>query len=319
MPIDPLVQRAAIDVEHWMPDSEFAVFPQGAREKEALFAPDAPALDEGFLIPGRRDLFKRSRRAYPDQFWAEVVAYRLGCLLGVQVPPAFAGVKSASGECGAVIQWFYVDEEERFVWAGDLLQSLRPGFERERGTDHNLAENLTLLRALRFAGTLDPNERAQLWWARALAFDALIGNTDRHQDNWGLLYRASDELARDVARLAPLFDNGTSLGFERFPERVATWTPAQLDQYIARGHHHVRAAHGQPRQSHLALLTYVIESWPRAGAAIATMFDGVTARDIEAQLLDLLTLNLPQPLSEQRFAFMLRLLSRRLEILKELF
>jgi hypothetical protein len=41
-----------------------------------------------------------------------------------------------------------------------------------------------------------------------LCFDALIGGTDRHYNNWGILERADDS---EFIRLAPAFDNGVSL------------------------------------------------------------------------------------------------------------
>jgi hypothetical protein len=71
------IQIAAFVVSGWEVDAEFGVFPQGARAKEAVFAPD-PA-PEPVLLSDRRYLFKRSKRSYPDQFWGEVVAYRVGC------------------------------------------------------------------------------------------------------------------------------------------------------------------------------------------------------------------------------------------------
>ena len=75
-----LVQTAVFDVARWEQDAEFGVFPQGARAKDAVFAPLLPS--EPVLVGGKRYLFKRSKRSYPDQFWGEVIAYRVGCLLG---------------------------------------------------------------------------------------------------------------------------------------------------------------------------------------------------------------------------------------------
>lgn len=232
MRIPPLIQTAVFDVADWEVDAEFGVFPQGARAKDAVFAPNQPP--ESVITPGRRYLFKRSKKSYPDQFWGEVVAYRVGCLLGVQVPPAFAAWNSQTGHCAALIEWFY-DGSEAFVMAGDFLQKIQSDFDRNRGTQHNLLDNMRLLRMLAIPKVLEPGWRQ--WWVDALLFDALIGNTDRHQDNWGLIfYRAGQETR---CRLAPLFDNGTSLGHERFTSHVGDWNDGNYGRYIANGTHHV--------------------------------------------------------------------------------
>lgn len=61
MRIASLVQSAAFDVADWEADAEFGVFPQGARAKDAVFAPAAPP--EPVLVGGKRYLFKRSKRS----------------------------------------------------------------------------------------------------------------------------------------------------------------------------------------------------------------------------------------------------------------
>ncbi|HEX5338446.1 MAG TPA: HipA domain-containing protein [Gallionella sp.] len=217
MRIQPLIQSELFDVADWESDTEFAVFPQGARAKDAVFAPMEPI--DPVIVAGKRYLFKRSKRSYPDQFWGEVVAYRIGCLMGVQVPPAFVAYNSKTGHCAALIEWFYSDGKELFIMGGDFLQKIQPDFDRKYGTQHNLIDNSVFIRVLTRNKTLETNWRQ--WWVDALLFDALIGNTDRHQDNWGLIFfRSGDE---SKCRLAPLFDNGTSLGHERFPERVRGW------------------------------------------------------------------------------------------------
>lgn len=208
MRIAAKIQTAAFDVATWAPDAEFAVFPQGARAKEAVVSPD-PATEPA-IVPGRRYLFKRSKSIYPDQFWGEVVAYRIGCLMGLSVPPAFAAWNSRTGICAALIEWFYEDGSEAFFWGGDFLEKIvRPGFDRDRGRQHNMKDNVVMMRL--FSKRLDTDWRQ--WWLDALTFDALIGNTDRHQDNWGLVF----ELRSGRIRLSPLFDNGTAMGHEYPP------------------------------------------------------------------------------------------------------
>jgi hypothetical protein len=272
------------------------------------------------LISGRRYLFKESDRKYPDQFWTEVVAYRVGCLLGIDVPPSFAAYNSASGNtCGSLTQWFYVDGVERFVWAGELLQNIRPGFDRKLGTDHNLKDIRSLVLSLRINGVLAPGEDWRLWWATALLFDALIGNTDRHQDNWGLLYRQRAGGGLDEAVLAPYFDNGTSLGHELWPDLVADWSDQRVAQYTNRGKPHVRLEHGAPREQHEVLLQKVMKRWPHVRSSLSERLAQCSEAALRGVLEDLLTLDMPLMLSRSRFDLMLRLLCARLERLQGLF
>lgn len=313
MRIKPLIQFAPFDVAQWEADAEFGVFPQGTRAKDAVFAPDQPP--EPVIVPGKRYLFKRSKKSYPDQFWGEVVAYRVGCLLGLPVPPAFAAWNSSSRHCGALIEWFYQDGSELFVMAGDFLEKIQHGFDRKRGDRHNLLDNTKLLRAFTRSKILEPGWRQ--WWVDALLFDALIGNTDRHQDNWGFIFYKMGETFR--CRLAPLFDNGTSLGSERFVDRVRGWTDEDFERYIAKGTHHARwsLADEVPVRGHFSLLERALAKWPdtREPARARLNF---TQAEISDLLSDLVRFDMLVPCCPERMAFWLRLLSRRHEFLKTL-
>lgn len=317
MSIQPLIQATAFDVADWEADAEFGVFPQGARAKDAVFAPVQPP--EPVLVGGKRYLFKRSRRSYPDQFWGEVIAYRVACLMGLGVPPAFAAFNSSTGHSAALIEWFYRDGAELFVHGGDFMQRIRPDFDRDLGTKHNLQDVELLMRALVNTRALTQNWRQ--WWVEALLFDALIGNSDRHQDNWGLIFDAPGAQAgRHACRLAPLFDNGTRLGHERFPDRVSGWTDARLDQYIERGTHHIKSSIGVGSiEGHLALLSYVLQDW-----VTHLDFNLLRSRidfrpcDLILCMEDLVNLAPPLPLSTERMRFVCRLLIRRLALLRDL-
>lgn len=259
----PIRQVGLIDVARWEPDSEFAVFPQGARAKEAVFSPSEPT--DPAITPNKRYLFKRSKKSYPDQFWGEIVAYRVGCLLGVEVPPAFVAWNSNTNHCAALIEWFYVDGQEVSTLAGDFLQQLYPDFDRAKGKAHNLRHITALLRMFTRAGFLEEKKWRQ-WWADALLFDALIGNTDRHQDNWGFLFLVARP-EEFTARLMPLFDNGTSLGHERFIDHIAGWQEEDYRRYLRKGTHHVSWSLEEPRiKGHFELLNKAVQEWPETRA-----------------------------------------------------
>ncbi|MXS85315.1 hypothetical protein ABO04_05120 [Nitrosomonas sp. HPC101] len=308
--IRPLVQTDIIDVSGWEADAEFAIFPQGARAKEAVFAPSQP--HEKFIVPNKRYLFKRSKRSYPDQFWGEVIAYRIGCLLGVSVPPAFVATNTKSGHCAALIEWFYIDGKEQFILGGDLVRNIQTGFDRKYGQQHNIVDIVLLMRIFSRSGLLKSGWRQ--WWVDALLFDALIGNTDRHQDNWGVIFE------QDSITLSPLFDNGTSLGHERFPDLVRNWSAANFNRYILKGTHHVKwSLTDQPLISgHLQLLERALKEWPETKELTGSRLNFSNA-ELTGSIYDLQLLDAPLPLTRERMLFILKLLTRRHQLLKSLF
>jgi len=311
--IEPKRQATIIDVVAWESDAEFAVFPQGARAKDAVFSPADP--EDPCLTPSKRYLFKRSKHSYPDQFWGEIVAYRVGCCMGLDVPHAFAAVNSGTGYSAALIEWFY-DEPARFVYAGEFLQRVIPDFDRKTGKQHNLEDATLVLRLFAQHRLLTANW--QQWLVDMLVFDSVIGNTDRHQDNWGFIFR--DGVHHEGAcMLAPLFDNGTSLGHERFTDRVRVWSDGDVDRYIARGRHHM----GQTRIAgalscgHTDLVAHALHMWPNTREIAQERLE-LLHRGLLHLLDDLLTLDGPVPFTLERARFIVRLLTRRLSLLRAL-
>lgn len=175
-------------------------------------------------------MFKDAVERRKPQLWSEVIAYRLGVLLGVTVPPAFVAVDGQRQVAGVLVEFFYGfpgdNAPPRFVHGVDLMQGMHVNLMRG-----SLRDNLAVCRAHKVAG-------ADRWWGRTIAFDALIGNTDRHLENWGLLVRREQE-GKPEYSLPPVYDNGTSLGWEMAGAQMEQLQdPDRLARYIARGTHH---------------------------------------------------------------------------------
>jgi hypothetical protein len=291
-----------IDVSYWEADTEFEYSLQGAKPKRTLLCPSlAP---RGFLLGDHRYVFKTPIGRSVRQVWSEVIAYEVAKEVGIRVPPAFLAYDSRRGAPGVLMEFFYGYRgmpNARFVHAIELLQSAEIPVDFRHGS---LLDNLYLCRALRIVGWKE-------WWAQTVAFDALIGNTDRHSENWGVLISPDAEAPRRYS-LAPAFDNGTSLGADIRDDDVHTYlSPDRLEKFVRRGSHHVNWLSGSPTGGqHAELCGRFAEVYGAHKDALAGIFD---LRDavIEGIAEWCLRFEFPVRFTEQRAEFVTKLLKAR--------
>lgn len=310
-----------IDVANWKGDDEFEVYPAGARDKSLLISPSP--CEYGFLIPNHRYLFKHSfkkkERTHPDQFWTEIIAYQIGCMLNIPVPPAFVSYDSDNNVCGALIEWFlnYPDQpEERRVPGGDIMVNMIPDYDRKKGTEHNFIVIERYLTAITKLCTFESDWR--IYWCDMLFFDALLGNTDRHQDNWELLW---NQVQSERVRMSPVFDNGTSLGYEILePNMDLFYQQNKMKSYIKKGRHHLRWQLSDAHQcQHIDLLLKLALKSPNLNDRInekLALFDLDKLRSILERCTQYAV---PVQLSNKRADFICHLVTSRYTAIKEAF
>ncbi|TOD58118.1 HipA domain-containing protein [Vibrio parahaemolyticus] len=301
-----------IDVSSWVADEQHGIFPVGARDKQMLWSPNDAS---GDICPSWPYLFKESIPRYPDQYWTEVVAYIIGGYLGVDVPKALPATRTDEDQKvieGALIEWFYDGETERYMAGGVFFKRLIPDFDDKLGQHHNIKDFLTILRTLRTSAKLQDD--IYKWLADMALFDCLIGNTDRHQENWGVIFRAKNCV------MAPLFDNGTSMGHERFVRHIANWNEDQYANYLAKGNHHLRFSRKdlETRIPHSTLIDMVSvrEGIHEYLVERVENFE-VNIHDLEKDLLALTEIPSQTPFTLDRCNWMMSLLRRRLKKIKE--
>lgn len=153
MPVIPILTTdptSAVDVSSWIRDTSYeGIYPVGARPKKVIYCPQIFAANN--IVKGKKYLFKKSFERYPDQFWIERVAYIVGCFVGAVVPSTFIGYDSNTNECGALIEWFYNDNNPNFVSYTDgsaIFVSLINDFDIKTGKQHNLVSIKDIANAL---------------------------------------------------------------------------------------------------------------------------------------------------------------------------
>lgn len=165
-------------------------------------------------VTGEIGLFKFPRTKYTGDYWAEKLAYELGMLASIEIANTELGI--FKGRKGSFSYNILDDGEyllEGHVIIGDILEfSTSTEIYEQLGRSYSV-QLLEEVLAERF-----------MLFLKVLVFDCLIGNTDRHHGNWGFI--ADD--GGNWLRLAPLYDNGSSLCYLERPERIALMEKDQM-------------------------------------------------------------------------------------------
>lgn len=311
-----------IDVASWGSYDEYEVFPTGARDKSLRICPDNFEYD--FCIPKHKYLFKEAIRSstdfriqrHPDQYWSEIIAFKIGRLMGVSIPPAFVAINSETGEPGSIIEWYtgYDTEKfERVSQGGDHMQDMIENYDRDKGKQHNLHSLIVFSKLLSTHLFLEHDWK--VYWGLCLCFDALIGNTDRHQDNWEIIW------GEKSSRFSPYFDNGTSLGHEIFPNKFNRMVQDEtmLSAYINRGCHHMKWSLNDEKR--LPLIGGVVRYCSKYPEVIPVLLDKLNwnIEHLSKILINLTVFNIKSPLTVERAEFIYKLTANRKQLLiKEL-
>lgn len=189
-----------LDVDGWYITEEA---PPGSREKGTLID---PSNGDHYIIK-----YPKDRRE--DQLWSELLAsYIAGDLLGWEIQRV--GLARRMGRLGNLLTYIYRHRSKRFsqellIEGTNLCSRVDRNFDAKAGNRHTLPLLLRVCDELLVPKYNLVREEFLQFWARALALDTLISNSDRHAGNWAIV------IGQDGARMAPLFDHASSLGCER--------------------------------------------------------------------------------------------------------
>jgi len=178
-------------------------------------------------------LFKQKHRPHSDDDWSEKIASELAGLLGI--PHATVELARRHGTRGVVSRDMVAQcGAEELIPGNSLLVEADPGYPSGEfyHVAHHTIERIFAVLETRSVG-LPPGRELGPEVADAcdlfvgyLLFDAWIGNTDRHHENWAALKFAGGRYA-----LAPSYDHAASLGHnvqdDQRNDRLTTWVESR--------------------------------------------------------------------------------------------
>lgn len=201
-----------IDVSDWPQAGQETL---GTKPKRWLEQPDAGVY---WLMKDRTENRRKDGTSFPKgDDWAERVASAVAGVLGLpaaetELVVVHTGDESTYGVISRSVLTSRTDE--RLAHGNELLADagfdVGAGKNRRGYTPEAVRTTLAPLDA-----PADVDEGTTAWdvFVGYLVLDALIGNTDRHHENWAAI------VSKTGPRLAPTFDHASSLGFQLDDDR----------------------------------------------------------------------------------------------------
>lgn len=187
---------------------------------------------------GQDWLFKEAR-SNTGEDWSEKLAAEIAHLLGI--PAAQVELATCGGRPGTLSKSFVNRHQgEELIHGNEVLAGQVRDYQTNQrwGQSNHTVENITkAIRGL-FPDATDATV-ALNQLASYLILDGLIGNTDRHHENWAVLARWDNTTGqrKPSYTIAPSFDHASSLGRELQNDKIDQLLkePGALIRYVNKG------------------------------------------------------------------------------------
>ena len=329
------------DVSQWGDSSGQGTL--GTREKEILINPDTGKiyfLKYSMCKPGRD---------YATEYWSEIIAYEIGKYLGFNVLEYDLAEKN--GRFGCISENMVDTESEQLTEGHSILTNYDASYNPEDKEMYHMYTFSFVRNALvKYGYGSFINE-----FINILIFDAIIGNRDRHQSNWGFVHKRNtsnqkeenerylkkvlmhlkggrkqkeEDLSKDV--MSPIYDSGCCLGRELSEEkiRLRLKEKASFDSFIRKSVAELRRD-DQPTKkcTHYELLQFVMDLDPNyktfINNRIKEICDIYDERKLKS-IVENIETGIPEKvkmrckMSDDRKQFIIKIINTRIYKLKEL-
>ena len=229
-------------------------------------------------------LFKYPRLG-SGEHWAEKIAEQIA--LKLEIEHAEVELAVCEDEQGIISKDFTGKNSSMvhgndFMSISDIEYDLHKKFKQSQ---HTVERIFKMLSNLDFTMTPYVRENSnQFKFTKYLLFDALITNTDRHHENWGVVIKHIDceNFSSYEAYIAPSYDHASSLGREFTDiKRDAIRRNNGVAKYIERGHGAIFWDEKQPAPSPLELIRLCASNFPNLFTSSFTILTRIKESDFE--------------------------------------
>jgi len=213
------------NISDWIPHWHFQT--GGTRSKLVVAHPET-----GILYFFKTSL-KKSKIDYRHEFWSEIVASEVGQLLGFNT--LVYDIAYYKTDIGCLSRSMIESDENELLEGIRYLTGYDNTYNPYNKSSYSSYTFQFICNSLKYYDL----EVGVFELLKVVVFDAIIGNSDRHQENWGFI---SYKKGRDEVVFSPIYDSGSCLGREIGDSKVEQMLTDRLmlDAYISRGKCEIR-------------------------------------------------------------------------------
>ena len=245
------------------------------------------------------------------EIWTEFIAYKIGTFLGLDIPEAIPATDGTN--YGILIKSFLKQNnttmpEIELAEAQDILSQF----------NIKLYHNLDTIKFLLTNEQLTENSWKK--FKEMLVFDCIIGNNDRHDENWGILYGS----AINKYRFAPIYDNASCLTYGDNEEKVLELLndAKKLEIYInnSKPPNLFIKENNNRHYKHFEIMAYLLKNEDDMFDIIKNMVDKDCLSYTKNVLNEIIHLDIPKvhSLSDNRKKLIIKILECRIQKLKDI-
>jgi len=231
----------------------------GTRDKVVVENPE-----DGYLYYFKTSL-KKKVIDYKYEFWSEIIASEIGDSLGLDILHYDVAWKDDRLGClsKSMIDPLKEELQEGYKWL--------TGYDSEYDINDKDAYTFQIIERLLTSRFKKEDFIRNI--IEIIVFDSIIGNEDRHQENWSIivtnslvdrttLFRKKKTILETSYTFAPIYDSGSSMGRELNDEKVAQMLKdqVQIEAYIKRGQSEIHWEGERGKQKHLDLISKIANS-----------------------------------------------------------
>jgi hypothetical protein len=310
------------DISNWHKNVQYST--GGTRSK---YIAQHPETYEEYFFKGSKETPLGEIR-YPTEFWSEIISSKIGQLLGFpMLDYNIAFDKKHKQQIGCISKSMVTESNSKLTEGVYYLTGFKPSYIP---SEHKSDYSFQFICSSLVDSSLDDYIVNII---EIIVFDCIIGNSDRHQENWGVIpkYQEIRETIEGTAKevnfnvwniltrkktmelvdnalisnnikpheFAPIYDSGCCLGREHTDARVMKMLSESqmVDAYIEKGESEIHWEGQLKKRKHFELIELLLESNLTITKSYITKVRDKYSPDSIEKVINDIDKNLPENLS----------------------